>query len=61
MLEFIDKYQIPLEYIEFLSKAFTNSSNNNITHISSPMPQLNQKDLVIKKQKARLSYLVMKS
>jgi hypothetical protein len=61
MLEFIDKYQTPLEYIQFLSRAFTKSSNNNNTHISSPMPQLHQKDLVIKKQRALLSYLVMKS
>lgn len=52
MLEFIDKYQIPLEYIQFFSKAFTNSSNKKINHISTPMPQLHQKDLMIKKQKS---------
>lgn len=52
MLEFIKKYQVPHEYIQSLSKAFTNSFNNNITHISTPMPHMHQKDLVIKKQKS---------
>lgn len=52
MLEIIDRYKIPLEYIQFLSKGFTNSSNRNINHISTPMPHLHQKDLMIKKQKS---------